>query len=66
MCIRDSCGSFEESFLRLPKEVLVTPMREHQRYFPVVDSSGALLPKFIAVKNGIATHLDTVSYTHLL
>ena len=54
------CGRFDESFLRLPKEVLVTPMREHQRYFPVVDASGGLLPKFIAVRNGTADHLDIV------
>lgn len=53
-------GSFDQDFLRLPKEVLVTPMREHQRYFPVVDNNGALLNKFIGVKNGTADHLDIV------
>jgi glycyl-tRNA synthetase beta chain len=54
------CGSFDESFLQLPAEVLVTPMREHQRYFPVRDSGGKLLPRFIAISNGNEEHLDTV------
>ncbi|WP_066636564.1 glycine--tRNA ligase subunit beta [Desulfolucanica intricata] len=54
------CGSFEEKYLRLPKEVLVTPMRGHQRYFPVLDREGKLLPRFIAVRNGTADHLDIV------
>ncbi|SHE62195.1 glycyl-tRNA synthetase beta chain [Desulfofundulus australicus DSM 11792] len=54
------CGSFDESFLQLPAEVLVTPMREHQRYFPVRDARGKLLPRFIAVSNGNRDHLDTI------
>ncbi|WP_027719088.1 glycine--tRNA ligase subunit beta [Desulfovirgula thermocuniculi] len=54
------CGSFEESFLELPGEVLITPMREHQRYFPVWDAQGKLLPRFIAVANGNEEHLDTI------
>ena len=45
------CGSFDEKFLQLPSEALITSMREHQKYFPVVDSSGALLPYFVAVNN---------------
>lgn len=53
-------GEFSTDYLKLPKEVLVTPMREHQRYFPVADPDGALLAKFIAVKNGAADHLDIV------
>ncbi len=53
-------GAFSPDYLKLPKEVLVTPMREHQRYFPVVDDSGRLLAKFIAVKNGAADHLDII------
>lgn len=53
-------GSFSEDYLKLPKEVLVTLMREHQRYFPIVNADGSLLPKFIAVRNGDANHLDTV------
>ncbi|MDT3699191.1 MAG: glycine--tRNA ligase subunit beta [Thermincola sp.] len=54
------CGEFAEDYLRLPKEVLITPMREHQRYFPVVDSKGRLLNKFITVRNGTDAFLDTV------
>lgn len=45
------CGSFDERFLQLPEEVLITSMREHQKYFPVVDGSGRLLPFFVAVNN---------------
>lgn len=44
-------GGFEERFLALPKEILVTVMREHQKYFSVLDSSGELLPVFLAVVN---------------
>ena len=44
-------GSFEEQFLALPKEILVTVMREHQKYFSVTDVSGELLPMFLAVVN---------------
>lgn len=53
-------GDFSHEYLKLPREVLVTPMREHQRYFPVNGPDGGLLPKFIAVKNGAADHLDIV------
>jgi len=45
------CGTFEERFLALPREVLITSMREHQKYFAVVDSAGKLMPHFIAVNN---------------
>jgi glycyl-tRNA synthetase beta chain len=44
-------GSFEERHLDLPAEVLVQEMKSHQRYFSVVDGSGKLLPRFIAVSN---------------
>jgi len=44
-------GSFSKEFLALPREVLVSAMREHQRYFSVVDSTGALLPYFVTVSN---------------
>lgn len=54
------CGSFDTSYLELPREVLVTPMREHQRYFPVVDGDGRLMAKFIAVRNGTEEYLDVV------
>lgn len=45
------CGRFAEKFLQLPEEVLVTSMREHQKYFPVIDAAGKLLPYFVAVNN---------------
>jgi glycyl-tRNA synthetase beta chain len=45
------CGSFDEKFLALPDEALITSMREHQKYFPVVDASGSLMPVFVAVNN---------------
>ena len=54
------CGTFNRDYLRLPKEVLITPMREHQRYFPVVDSKGILMNKFITLRNGTDSFLDTV------
>jgi glycyl-tRNA synthetase beta chain len=44
-------GSFEEDFLKIPKEVLTTTMIAHQKYFPVVNEEGKLLPYFIAVSN---------------
>jgi glycyl-tRNA synthetase beta chain len=44
-------GTFEERFLALPREVLITSMREHQKYFAVVDPAGKLMPHFIAVNN---------------
>ena len=44
-------GSFEERFLSLPKEILITVMREHQKYFSVLDTAGQLLPVFLAVVN---------------
>lgn len=53
-------GSFEEEYLELPKEVVITPMREHQRYFPVYDGKGKLLNKFITVRNGTAEHIEVV------
>ena len=45
------CGRFDESFLELPEEVLITSMREHQKYFPVVDAQSKLLPLFVAMNN---------------
>jgi glycyl-tRNA synthetase len=45
-------GTFEERYLELPEEILVVVMRKHQRYLPVRDASGKLMPYFIAVANG--------------
>lgn len=44
-------GSFEREFLQLPEEVLVTVMRDHQKYFAIEDAKGKLLPNFLAVLN---------------
>src|SRR5690606_23478742 len=53
-------GSFDPEFLRIPQEVLITSMREHQRYFPVFDEAGRLLPHFVTVRNGDETSQDVV------
>jgi glycyl-tRNA synthetase beta chain len=45
-------GSFDPDYLTLPEEVLVTSMKEHQRYFPVRNQSDELLPHFVTVRNG--------------
>ncbi|SHK79889.1 glycine--tRNA ligase subunit beta [Desulforamulus aeronauticus] len=55
------CGSFDADYLKLPAAVLVTPMREHQRYFPVLGSDGKLLNKFIAVRNGTKDYIEIVT-----
>ncbi|WP_127533020.1 glycine--tRNA ligase subunit beta [Paenibacillus kobensis] len=54
-------GTFDPSFLHIPQEVLITSMREHQRYFPVLDKEGKLLPFFVTVRNGDKTSLDIVA-----
>ena len=45
------CGTFSAEFLKVPKEVLITSMRSHQRYFSIVDADGGLLPGFITINN---------------
>ena len=55
-------GSFEEKYLALPAEAVITPMRDHQRYFPVKAADGSLLPAFITVCNGGKAHLDVVAH----
>lgn len=47
-------GSIEDRFLQLPPELLITSMREHQRYFTLVDKQGRLLPHFITIANTLA------------
>ncbi len=56
------CGQFEDKYLSLPPEAVITPMREHQRYFPVVSAEGKLLPVFITVRNGGSEHIDIVRH----
>jgi glycyl-tRNA synthetase len=53
-------GNFEEEYLTLPEEVLVTVMKKHQRYFPVY-KDGKLMPHFITVRNGGGQHLDLIA-----
>ncbi|GAA0698598.1 glycine--tRNA ligase subunit beta [Paraclostridium ghonii] len=52
-------GEFDEDYAKLPKEVVITPMKQHQRYFPVL-KDGKLLPNFIAVRNGDSHKIDNV------
>ncbi|MED4779335.1 glycine--tRNA ligase subunit beta [Brevibacillus choshinensis] len=54
-------GTFEKEFLTIPREVLVTSMREHQRYFPVENAQGQLLNHFVTVRNGDARALENVA-----
>ncbi|MBS3970399.1 MAG: glycine--tRNA ligase subunit beta [Clostridia bacterium] len=54
------CGKFAQSYLKLPKESLITVMKEHQKYFPVWDENDNLLNKFITVRNGDDKNLDIV------
>lgn len=56
------CGSFDEKYLELPSEAIITPMREHQRYFPVFSKDGRLQPVFITVRNGGTDHIDNVRH----
>lgn len=55
------CGKFDEKYLALPAEAVITPMRDHQRYFPVL-KDGQLLPLFITIRNGGKDHLETVQH----
>jgi glycyl-tRNA synthetase beta chain len=54
-------GRFEEEFLEIPSEVLITSMKEHQRYFPVKSAEGELLPHFVTVRNGDLLHNEKVA-----
>ncbi|VED90776.1 glycyl-tRNA synthetase subunit beta [Streptococcus equinus] len=53
-------GSFDTKYLEVPEEVLVTSMKNHQRYFVVRDLDGNLMPNFISVRNGNEKHIDNV------
>ena len=54
------CGGFEESYLALPDAAIITPMKDHQRYFPLVDQAGKLLPMFLTVRNGSDHSIEVV------
>lgn len=58
------CGDFSKRFLSLPREVLITSMREHQKYFAVVDKTDKLLPHFIAVNNTKITNTKMAAKGH--
>ncbi len=54
-------GQIKMEYLELPKEVIITPMKEHQRYLPVLDDKHRLMPYFITVRNGDKNHIETVA-----
>ena len=54
------CGGFEESYLALPDAAIITPMKDHQRYFPLVNQNGKLLPMFLTVRNGSDHSIEVV------
>ncbi|MFT9098732.1 glycine--tRNA ligase subunit beta [Liquorilactobacillus sp.] len=53
-------GEFEQKYLEIPDEVLITSMKDHQRFFYVQDEAGRLLPNFVSVRNGVSDNIDTV------
>jgi glycyl-tRNA synthetase beta chain len=53
-------GYFDEAFLRLPQEAIIASLTSHQRYFPIVDDSGSLLPAFVVVANLVSKAPDKV------
>lgn len=55
------CGTFDESYLALPDAAIITPMKDHQRYFPMVDQEGKLLPMFLTVRNGNDHSIEVVA-----
>ena len=54
------CGGFEESYLARPDAAIITPMKDHQRYFPLVGQDGKLLPMFLTVRNGSDHSIEVV------
>jgi glycyl-tRNA synthetase beta chain len=58
------CGEFDMEFLDLPEDVLITAMREHQKYFAVYDENGQLMPRFVAVNNTATKDEDIVRKGH--
>ncbi len=57
-------GRFDDTFLEVPDEVLITAMREHQKYFALIDDQGCLKPMFIAVNNTLAKDMNLVAVGH--
>ncbi len=58
------CGTFDQKFLQVPEDVLITSMREHQKYFPVRNSEKRLLPGFVAVNNTRVTDIAITRKGH--
>ncbi|MCK9174017.1 MAG: glycine--tRNA ligase subunit beta [Desulforhopalus sp.] len=58
------CGTFDEKFLGLVPDVLITSMRVNQKYFPIVDDNGVLLPGFVAVNNTRVNNVDVTRKGH--
>ena len=56
-----TCGTFDQEFLELPPEVLITPMKEHQKYFPVFDREGKLMNHFVVVNNILTDDMDLIT-----
>ncbi|MDD5559171.1 glycine--tRNA ligase subunit beta [Candidatus Methylomirabilis sp.] len=54
------CGRFEQEYLVLPREVIMTPMRKQQRYFPVTNDAGKLLPYFVTISNMKAKDMEVI------
>jgi glycyl-tRNA synthetase beta chain len=59
-----TAGKFDQKFLEVPREVLITAMREHQKYFAVIENNGNLMPCFIAVNNTRTKDMDLVATGH--
>ena len=57
---KPAIGKIKEEYLSLPRDVIITPMKEQLRFFPITDDKGRLLPYFITVRNGNEEHLDIV------
>lgn len=57
-------GSFPEEFLKLPEPLVITALKEHQRYFHLRDGEGKLLPYFVAVNNNLAKNMEVVKKGH--
>ncbi|MCS7279765.1 MAG: glycine--tRNA ligase subunit beta [Thermodesulfobacteriaceae bacterium] len=57
-------GSFPEEFLKLPEPLVITALKEHQRYFCLRDGEGKLLPYFVAVNNNLAKNMEVVKKGH--
>lgn len=54
------CGSFDEKYLQLPEDVVISPLRKHQRYFPVVNQEGHLMPYFVAISNMVTKDMEVI------